>query len=81
VPSDVVRDVPWRAASGATNQINAADGKPTYGSEPQPGDERQGAWSRQRLERRDHRFTARLERALRRGDESMTRATFDPRRR
>jgi hypothetical protein len=36
---------------------------------PEPGDEQIGGWPRERLERMDRRFVARLERAIRRGEE------------
>ena len=35
------------------------------GDEQEPGDEQQGAWSRQERERMDAKFTERMERALR----------------
>jgi len=35
----------------------------------QPGDEREGAWPREQLRQMDKRFTARMRRAIERGEE------------
>jgi len=40
-----------------------------YLGAPEPGDEQEGAWPRERLETVDARFVERLERAVRRGEE------------
>ena len=50
------------------------------GSEPQPGDQQIGEWSRQRLERMDGRFVSAVKRALRSGQESRKAAgtTVEP---
>ena len=40
------------------------------GSEPQPGDQQVGEWTRERLERMDNRFVSAVKRALHRGAEN-----------
>jgi hypothetical protein len=44
---------------------------------PEPGDEQHGAWPRERLEKMDRKFVARLERAIKRGDEQPPAARAD----
>ena len=53
-------------------------GKPHRGGvEPQPGDEKFGDYTRERLLQMDNKFATAVEQALRRGDQSATAAAAE----
>jgi hypothetical protein len=54
-------------------QRGAPPRRPRIGS-PEPGDEQDGAWPRERLEAMDARFVERLERAIATGSERASAA-------